>query len=261
VLARKGGTWWLQQPVNDLADGGTATRLADELVALRAIDFVGSSDKENLANEGLAPPLFRVSLVDAKGARSSVDLGATKSDGNSVYARRESQVLTVGNAIVEELSKEASAYREARLLTPDRSAVAGIEGEFGAEKFVLARAGANWTAYGKPVTSAAADELLSTLLDLKSKSFLDEPDAAKLKPQTPAASVRLTMAPEGWEVKLYAGRGDVQATVGRRPGAFVLAGDTVSRLEAAFKKAATSQPTPAAAPAPPSQPSPASKKK
>jgi len=248
VLARKAGTWWLQQPVTDLADGSGATRLAEELVALRAIDFVGSSDKENLATQGLAPPLFRVSIVDAKGARSSVDLGATRSDGNSVYARRESQVLTVGNAIVEELSKEASAYREARLVTPDRGAVAGIEGDFGGEKFVFSRAGANWSADGKPVTSAAAEELLTTILDLKSKSFLEEPDAAKLKPQAPTATVRLTMAPEGWDVKLYAVRADVQATVGRRPGAFVLAGDTVTRLQAAFKKAATSQPTPAPAP-------------
>jgi hypothetical protein len=245
VLAKKAGTWWLQQPVNDLADNNAATRLAEELVALRAIDFVGSADKENLPTQGLAPPLFRVSLADSKGGRSSVDLGATRSDGNSIYARRESQVLTVGNAIVEELSKEASAYRETRLLTPDRASVAGIEGDFGGEKFVFARAGSNWSADGKPVTSSAADELLSTLLDLRSKAFLDEGDAAKLKAQTPTASVRLTMAPEGWDVNLYANRTDVQATVGRRPGAFVLAGDTVTRLQATFRRTATSQPTPA----------------
>ena len=257
VLARKGGTWWLQQPVNDLADNNAATRLAEELVALRAIDFVGSADKENLPTQGLAPPLFRVSLVDAKGGRSSVDLGATRSDGNSVYARRESQVLTVGNAIVEELSKEASAYRETRLVTPDRASVAGIEGEFGGEKFAFARAGSNWTADGKPVTSSAADELLSTLLDLKSKAFLDEGDVAKLKAQAPTASLRLTMAPEGWDVKLYASRSDVQATVGRRPGGFVLTPDTVTRLETAFRRAATSQPTPA----PTAAPTPIPKKK
>jgi hypothetical protein len=248
VLAKKSGTWWLQQPVTDLADSGTATRLAEELVALRAIDFVGTADKESLPTQGLAPPLFRVSLLDAKGARSSVDLGATRSDGNSVYARRESQVLTVGNSIVEELSKEASAFREARLVTPERSAIQGIEAEFGADKFVFARAGSDWTAGGKPVTTSAAEELLTTLLDLKSKSFLDEGEAAKLKPQAATADIRLTMAPEGWEIRLYAGRGDVQATVSRRPGAFDLAGDTVTRLQEAFKRAATSQPTPAPAP-------------
>ena len=165
-----------------------------------------------------------------------------------------------GGEIVEELSKEASAYREARLVTPDRSSIAGIEGEFGGEKFAFARAGSNWTADGKPVTSSAAEELLTALLDLRSKSFLDEGDAAKLKAQTPTASLRLTMAPEGWDVKLYASRADVQATVGRRPGAFVLAADTVTRLEAVFKRAATSQPTPAPAPAP-APPTAAPKKK
>jgi hypothetical protein len=249
VLAKKGGSWWLQQPVADLADSGVAARLAEELVALRALDFVGSAEKESLATQGLAPPLFRVALVDGKGSRSSVDFGATRSDGNSVYARRETQVLTV--SIVEELSKETTAFREAHLVTPDRSAVAGVEGQFGDEKFAFGRSGGAWTAAGKPIAGTAAEDLLSAILDLKSKSFVDESDAAKLKSQTPAASVRLTMtmAPEQWEFKLYAVRTEVQAAVARRPGGFVLPPESLTRLAEAFKKAAARQPTPVPSPA------------
>jgi hypothetical protein len=249
VLAKKGGSWWLQQPVADLADSGVAARLAEELVALRTLDFVGSAEKESLATQGLAPPLFRVALVDGKGSRSSVDFGATRSDGNSVYARRETQVLTVSNPIVEELSKETTAFREAHLVTPDRSAVAGVEGQFGDEKFAFGRSGGAWTAAGKPIAGTAAEDLLSAILDLKSKSFVDESDAAKLKSQTPAASVRLTMAPEPWEFKLYAVRTDVQAVVARRPGGFILPPESLTRLAEAFKKAAARQPTPVPSPA------------
>lgn len=244
VLAKKSGSWWLQQPVNDLADSGVATRLAEDLLALRAVDFVGSADRENLATQGLNPPVSRVTLVDAKGVRSTVDLGATRSDGNSVYARRETQVLTVHNAIVDELSKEAIAFREAHLVMPDRSAVSGLEGEFGDGKFTFVKSGATWTAAGKPIASPAADDVLSALLDLKSKTFIDEPDAARLRALAPAATIRLTVAPESWEIKLYTVRSDIQASVARRPGGFLMPPDSLSRLLDAFKKAASSQPTP-----------------
>ncbi|HEV2064843.1 MAG TPA: DUF4340 domain-containing protein, partial [Thermoanaerobaculia bacterium] len=244
VLAKKGGSWWLQQPVNDLADSGVATRLAEDLLALRAVDFVGSADRENLATQGLNPPVSRVTLVDAKGVRSTVDLGATRSDGNSVYARRETQVLTVHNAIVDELSKEAIAFREAHLVMPDRSAVSGLDGEFGDGKFTFVKSGATWTAAGKPIPSPAADDVLSALLDLKSKTFIDEPDAARLRALAPAATIRLTVAPESWEIKLYTVRSDIQASVARRPGGFLMPPDSLSRLLDAFKKASSSQPTP-----------------
>lgn len=253
VLAKKGGGWWLQQPVNDVADAGVVSRLVEDLLALRAVDFVGSAERENLATQGLNPPVSRVTL-ETKGARSTVDLGATRSDGNSVYARRETQVLTVHNAIVDELSKEAIAFREAHLVMADRSAVSGLEGEFGDSKFVFARAGAAWTSAGKPMTSGAADDVLSALLDLKSKSFLDEPDAARLRGLTPAATIRVAVPPESWEIKLYTVRTDIEASVGRRPGAFLMPPDSLTRLLEAFKKAASSQPTPAPAAKPTSAP-------
>ena len=247
VLAKKGGVWWLQQPVIDLADSGVATRLVEDLLALRAVDFVGSAERENLATQGLNPPVSRVTLTDTKGARSTVDLGATRSDGNSVYARRETQVLTVHNAIVDELSKEAIAFREPHLVMPDRAAASGVEGDFGDLKFAFARNGAAWTSTGKPIASGAADDVLSALLDLKSKSFLDEPDAARLRALAPAATIRLVVGPETWEIKLYTVRSDIQASVARRPGCFLMPQDTLTRLLEAFKKAASSQPPPAPA--------------
>lgn len=249
VLGKKGGSWWLQQPVNDVADAGVVSRLVEDLLALRAVDFIGSAERENLATQGLNPPVSRVTL-DTKGVRSTVDLGATRSDGNSVYARRETQVLTLHNAIVDELSKEAIAFRDAHLVVPDRSAISGLDGEFGEARFAFAKSGAAWTAAGKPMATGAADDAVTALLDLKSKSFLDETDAIRLRALAPAATIRLTDPPDSWEVKLYTVRSDIQALVARRPGAFLMPPDTLTRLLEAFKKAAASQPPPAPAASP-----------
>jgi hypothetical protein len=49
--------------------------------------------------------------------------------------------------------------------------------------------------------------------------------------------VTVQTAPESWTLSLFPLRGDVQAVVSGRPGAFALPGDAVDRLKAAFAKA------------------------
>jgi hypothetical protein len=164
--------------------------------------------------------------------------------------------LTVPNTISEELSKEATAFREAHLVTLDRSTVTLLDGVFGDNKFAIARVERGWTANGKPMAATAGEDLLTAVLDVKSKSFLDENDAGALKAQTPFATVKIALAPEPWEVRFFIAKTDVKATVSRRPGAFAVPPDTVGKLQEAFKKAAASVPTP-----PPPTPAPTPKKK
>ena len=237
ALARKGGLWWLSQPVADLADADFAQRFVDELIGLKALEFVGAAERQSLANIGLAPPLYRVTLSDGK-TGTVVDFGATRSDGNAVYARRESQVLTVPSTVVEDLSKEAVVFREPRLVRFDRAGVASIEGAFGAERVAFARKDAGWTSGGRPVPASSADDLMTAVLDLKSRAFLDDAAASALKDRPPSASVTVRLASgETWTIQLFPVRGESQATVSGRPGAFALSSDALPQTEAAFRKA------------------------
>ena len=120
-LAKKDGTWWLRQPLSDLAESGAVDKVIGSLTALKALEFLPAPQGQGgLASFGLAPPFIHVVLADAKGPGTSVDIGAGRSDGNSVYARRENQVFTVASTVVEDLSREAEAFREPRLLRFDR---------------------------------------------------------------------------------------------------------------------------------------------
>ena len=234
ALARKNGVWWLSQPVADLADGDFSQRFADELTGLKVLEFVGSGERQNLAALGLAPSLYRVTLTDPK-TSTPVDFGATRSDGNTVYAHREGQVFTVPSSVVEDLSREAVIFRESRLVRFDRAALSSVEGTFGSERFSFARKDSGWMTGTRTVPAAGADDLMTGLLDLKSRSFLDESAAAALSPRTPEATLTLKSgATETWTVKLFSVRGDTQATVTSRPGAFQLAGDAVGRVHEAF---------------------------
>jgi hypothetical protein len=261
-FAKKDGIWWIRQPLADLAESDPVEKLVGALTALRVLEFVPSPPGQGLASLGLAPPLFHVVLADAKGPGVSVDFGATRSDGNSIYARRENQVFTIASTVVEDLSREAEVFREPRLLRFDRGSVSEVDGTFAHSSYSFARKEGGWSLSGRTVTAPPLDDLLSAILDLKSKSFLDEAASKALASREPAATVNVKLSSgEPWIVRFYPMGAEGQATVSARPGAFLLAADPVSTLEAAFQKAATPPPTP-----PPTQPpakpasSPAAKK-
>ncbi|HEY6148653.1 MAG TPA: DUF4340 domain-containing protein, partial [Thermoanaerobaculia bacterium] len=209
------------------------------------LEFVPAADRQNLAAYGLTPPLYRIVLTDPKGAATAVEIGATRSDGNSVYARRESQVFTLSSATVEDLAKEAVAFREPRLVRFERSSVTAVDGAFAQTTFELKRTDAGWSAGARPLAAASVDDVLTALLDSKSRSFLDAPEAGGGK-SAPAATVTVRLsAGAPWTIKLFRRGADTEATVGGRPGAFLLSGDSVPPLQSAFQKAVTSSvPTP-----------------
>jgi hypothetical protein len=245
-FARKDGAWWLAEPIADLADASEVDRLAGALAGLRVKDFVHGS--QDLAALGLNPPLFHVAMTGSKGAVTAVDFGATRSDGNTVYARREGQVLTVDREIVEDLSKEAEAFRSHALLGFNRSDVAGVEAAFAKASYVLSQADGGWTAGGRPLLAASADDVLSALADLKGTEFLDEAAARGLALPVATVTVKMKTGPS-WTLSLHPKEGAMVARVAPRPGAFLIDRDGPEKLEAVFRKA-----TAVAAPAPTRKP-------
>jgi hypothetical protein len=245
VLARKGGIWWIQEPVSDLADREMADRLAGDLASLRVTEFLPKSAAGDLSALGLAPPIYRVVLTDAKGGRIVLDIGSTRSEGDAVYASRQGQVFTVANTIVEDLSKEVNALRDRRLVRFERAEVTGIDTSIGSTRHAFARKEPGWSVDGRPLLAGAADDLMTAILDLESKSLLDEGTARELegRPADRAIDVRLAAGP-GWSVKLHPFRGELAATVSRRPGAFAVSRDAADRLRDAIEKAAAPPPAP-----------------
>jgi hypothetical protein len=239
TLTKKDGIWWLEQPISDLADRDVADRLAGDLSSLRVTEFVPKAQATDLSALGLAPPIYRITLIDSKGARHSLDLGSTRSDGNSVYAARQGQVFTVGNSLVEDLSKEAVAFRDKRLVRFERSDVQGIATTIGSARHTFARQQAGWSLDGRALLASAADDLMTAVLDVESKSLLEGAPVEKLASRPADVEVVVQMpAGQSWKISLYPYRGDFAAIVSRRPGGFAVARDGVDRLRQAIEKAA-----------------------
>ena len=236
VFARKQGVWWLAEPISDLADAGEVDRLVASLLRLRVKEFVHGA--QDLPAIGLNPALFRVSITGAKGAVTAVDFGATRSDGNTVYARRDGQVFTLEHDVLDELSRETEAFRARALLGFQRGDATGAEAAFGTNRYALEQKDGGWSSNGRPVLAAAADDVLGALLDLKSSDFTDEAAVRSLAPATGTVTVRVRTG-EPWTLALHPSAAGVIAKVSGRPGGFVVAGDTGQTLESAFRKAVT----------------------
>lgn len=240
TLQKKEGAWWMTEPVSDLASATETDRLVGQLTGVRAKEFLHAN--ADLASMGLNPPLYRVTIAAGKEAPASVDFGATRADGNSIYARREGQVMAVDGEIAEELSKEAEAYRSTSVVAFNRGDVTAIESSFGSSTYALAQKDGGWTSQGKPVLAAAADDLLSAILDLKGKAFLEDAEAKALPTAVATITVRMK-AGAPWTITLHPRTGVLAARVSSRPGALLLDKDAANTLEAAFKKAVVA-PTP-----------------
>jgi hypothetical protein len=234
LLSRKDGVWWLSEPIADLADTAEVDRLVSRLTALRVRDFLHAS--EDLAALSLNPPLYRVSVTGEKGVVTSVDFGATRSDGDTVYAHRDGQVLTVERDIVDELSKEAEAFRSVPLVSFARGDVAAVDASFGEESYTLTQESGGWSAKGRPVLAAAADDALNAISSLRSRGFLDEATAKALAAPAASATLKMKMGP-GWTISFFPRSADTVARVSSRPGGFVLEPDAVDKLLAALRRA------------------------
>jgi hypothetical protein len=240
VLLRKAGAWWLAEPFADLADAAETDRLVGQLTALRTREFV--HDNVDRAAQGLNPPLFRVSVTEAKGAVTVVDFGATRSDGNAVYAERDGRVLIVDHEIVDDLSREAEAFRSTQLVEFNRSDVAALEGGFGKASFALSQKDGGWSAAGHPILAASADDIESAILGLKSKGFLDESQAKALAPAVATVTVK-TKTGSSWILSMHPHASGAAARVSLRPRAFLVDSSVAAQLEAAFRKAVAPAPT------------------
>jgi hypothetical protein len=246
VFARKPGAWWLVEPMSDLGDAAEIDRLAASLLRLRVKEFVHGS--QDLAAIGLDPALFRVSITGAKGAVTVVEFGATRSDGDTIYARREGQVVTADRDVLDGLSKEAEAFRGRTLLGFNRSDAMGVEAAFGKTSLVLEQKDGGWSSGGRPVLAATADDALGALLDLKIKEFVDEAAMKALDPAIAVVTVRVKSGGP-WTLSLHPGAAGMIAQVSARPGGFLVDRDAATLLEAAIRKA-VAEATPAKSPSP-----------
>ena len=164
---------------------------------------------------------------------TAVDFGATRSDGNTVYARRDGQVLTVEREIVDELSKEAEPFRSTALVAFDRGDVAGgrcpvrrrvLRPAQEARRLVRGRPAGPRRVGGRRSAGARGPQEPERSSTRRSAKALDPATA------TVAIKNKGQKVP-AWTIAFHPRATDMVARVSGRPGGFAVRKDVVEDLQ------------------------------
>ncbi len=248
--------WWMTRPLSDLAASAAVERLIDDLLAANVTDFL-KIPKTELAGDGLVPPVYTVSMT-ISGKPVTAEIGATRSDGKSVYARSDGQTFAIDSTAVDELAKEADAYRETKVARFDNFAAKKLVWSSGGTRREFTRDGSEWKEAGKTVPAASVEDVLTAIGSLEGKDFLAASDWQNLAGAPELASFTVeTSAGDSFSASARpSGGGNVAIKLADRPEALVLPATDFERVAAAVRKIA-----PAAAPAPAKPSAPPPKKK
>jgi hypothetical protein len=236
--------WWMVKPEADLADSAMLSRLAGDLLAENVSEFLKITDAD-LAGDGLAPPIYTVSLTISK-KPITLEIGATRADGKSVYARGNGQTFALDSSITDELSKEADAYREKKPVRFGNADVKAFSATLDGRTLDLKKEGSEWKESGKAVPTASAEDALTAVSSLVSKDFLSAQDYARVENKPDTASLKIELkAGEPWTMSAKPiDPKRLALKVSSRPEALIVDSTDFDRVTSALRKIAPQAPQP-----------------
>ena len=242
---KRKGAWWVTRPVADLADATTLDRLVGNLLGENAIEFLKVADPD-LPGDGLQPPIFTVTLTVGKKAQT-LEIGASRADGKSVYARANGKTFSIESSVTEELSKEADAYRETKLVRFENADVKGFAFTAEGKTRTITHDGPDWLEGGKTLPAAGVEDVLTAVAALDSKDFLSSAEVQKAEANPESASLQIDLkSGDSWKMSFRpCENGRLCAKVSGRPALLAVDAGDFDRVTSALKKLA-----PAASPAP-----------
>jgi hypothetical protein len=172
------GPWRIESPVADLASGAFVERLLADISSAQVSDFPTVSATD-LPRIGLAPPAVVLTLEKGKDVVATIAFGAAKADApGKVYAREDRLAVVVDDRVEEELGKELSAFREARLLPLDVFRLRRIQFESGDLRAGADREDGEWRSGGRAVPAALVENLSGVITRAESRGFVAKKDYA-----------------------------------------------------------------------------------
>ncbi len=219
TLTQSDGKWLIEEPVRGRADKAKAEEVARPLTSLYVTEF-GDNNPPSYRPYGLEPPRLKV-MVDvektvppkAKPGEAvtqpadsqpstettthELHVGGPADAGNKQYFARlagQPGVFTIAEYTFKQLVPELDALQDKQIATVDSGRIKSIRVEAGGAAATLAKAGGKWTFEdGSQADSAAVDDLLKSVRELKAEQFVDQStQLVKTDWEKPRARVSIT---------------------------------------------------------------------
>ena len=179
-LEKKKEKWWLQEPLNYLANEERVKSLLNDLKYLEAIElFQVKNPEKELEKYGLKNPRF---VLRANWGKEQIELrvGRETAFTNAVYAQFQkgvSEVRVIDRAIVDKLAQNFNNWRDRQVLSFDPNTVTKIILRNAVKEMELQKKKGEWYVI-RPLYARASNQHISTLLqklqEAQVESFVSE---------------------------------------------------------------------------------------
>jgi len=208
-LVKEKDDWRLVAPVADDANPGSVSSLLLTLASLKADRTLEAKDL-SLADYGLAPATFAVTVEGEKGRLADLKVGGQLPLGNLRAALTDGGKVYLVNAwITSDLERDLGGWRSTDLVQLTSADVASLTITAGAERVALANTGGGWT-LTEPIADLAerdrAEGLIGDLNGAQVKEHVDQPgDLAALGLASPRLLLTVVRKDDAAPVQLAFG--------------------------------------------------------
>ena len=246
VLARRGDEFWLEEPMEDLADEDQVNALLGDLTGLTATRFVDDLLIDP-ASYGLDPALSVVTVeIEGEETPYRLELGTPiplanledalsadpASTEDTVYAYAEGQLVELQTQLHQSTARPAQAWRS-RAWTPLQ--VFQIEGAtflYSTGETEIRREGPDWLRNEERIDYSAASDLLYAVAEIRGETVIEASQAVAEGNDLKNPDLTLTLASEDGEQVLYLYNTELGALATRegRDAVLVLDQESAERL-------------------------------
>lgn len=246
-LAKRGETFWIENPLQDRADADAVSGLLGEITGLKVEGFL---DDEGGRAFGAEAATLEVVLAGRE-TPFRITLEPDPDDEGLAVARVDGQWLTTRNALLESFDKGADDWRS-RAWTPLQVyAIDAITIEDGADSLTLERAEGDWQRGDERIAFGTVSDLLYAIADAKAETIVDRTTATARGHDlvAPALTVMLTgdegQATDTLQLYPTAEEGLAAATAAGRDAVLLLAGETAAEIQDKLEAVRAAEPLPA----------------
>lgn len=191
VLAKRGEDFWLESPIEDLADPDHVDELLGDLFAMKVESFVeGGGVLE------LDPVWATVSVFyDADEAPFRLELASPESgESGQRLARAGDQLVEVGEDLDGALTRGVAEWRSAAWTTLEVFEIDSLRVVDGDGEVLLERAGADWNRDGEKIEYRPVSDFLYALTGATGDRLLGRDEAESLGADLTRSELEVTLA-------------------------------------------------------------------
>jgi len=227
---RRDGAFWIVDPIEDLADEGTVSRLLTALTSLEVAEFL-EGPPEGADAETLPPAGGALEVVSGEAPPWRLELGRTPGDAGeeatTVTARAEGHLFSLGVSLEGALTRPLAQWRSLEWVGRQVFEIQALDLMDEAGSISLVRESGNWLRDGEAVEFNVVNDLLYALTGTKAEAL----DAVEAIAGEAILTATINPGPEEQILEVFPGAGDrYPARSSRRATALWLGGDGVRNL-------------------------------